>query len=74
MEPFALFQLIQSLLSPEKSNEGANTATPPQTPSAENEPPTTFTEQEPATNPASQEAVLQFLSAHESRAKRIKKQ
>ena len=66
MEPFALFQLLQSLFNSSTSQESA----PPVSKETE-EPPTTPTP-EPTFSP-SQEAALRFLSEHENRAKRTKK-
>ena len=70
MEPFGIFQFLQSLLtkteesealSPEKTEE-TSTSTPPE----ETEIPT------PDLSPA-QDAFLVFLSTHDRRAKNVKK-
>ncbi len=63
MEPFSLFQLFQSLCA---------------TPSSQREepPPQNTTEEKPSEekdNSPSQDTFLQFLSAHDARAKRTKK-
>ena len=70
MEPFGIFQFLQSLLtkteesealSPEKTEESTTAATLEET-----EPPA------PDLSPA-QDAFLGFLSSHERRAKNVKK-
>lgn len=66
MEPFALFQLLQSLFNSSTPQESA----PPV--SKETEEPPTTPNAEPTFSP-SQEAALRFLSEHENRAKRTKK-
>ena len=72
MQPFGLFSLLQTL---------ASSATAPQTPPADdtNAPSAEPCEQpvvdEPrdTANESNRQAVLQFLQAHEQRAKQIKK-
>ncbi len=66
MEPFALFQLLQSLFNASPSQE----PTPPVSNETE-EPPSAAPTQ--PTFSSSQEAALRFLSEHENRAKRTKK-
>ena len=74
MEPFALFNLLSSLFSqnpPAQSAENAESSVPLPT----EEPPAPSVHEPPKTDAPtpSQEAVLQFLSQHDSRVKRTKK-
>ena len=70
MEPFALFNLLQSLLS---GNSAENSAEKEVfSPSLPTEEPVNDAPQEPIPTP-SQEAALRFLIEHENRAKRTKK-
>ena len=79
MEPFGLFQILQSFLN--QSSENA-----PQTPSScapqteKNSPPPSLPNEQADTKTeydvqpdASSQAFLSFMQAHETRAKRIKK-
>ncbi|MBQ7923902.1 MAG: hypothetical protein IJ329_01195 [Clostridia bacterium] len=75
MEPFALFNLLQSLFPQSPSQNAANNPTDT-APQNESEPPdkNVPSEQHAPEEPSSaQEAALRFLSAHDSRSKRTKK-
>ena len=75
MEPFALFHLLQSLLSPPVSNETDTQIekNAPPSPQTETDPSTTPTPTEESPKTDAQDAFLRFVSAHEARAKRTKK-
>ena len=69
MEPFALFNFLQSLLQPPQNSK--------QTPSSDSTPenvvPPTETTQAGQDREENRDAFLQFIEAHERRSKRIKK-
>lgn len=70
MEPFGLFQLLQSIL-PQNTTPAKPTAPPidvEQNVETTSPPPVT----EPPTYTAAQAAVLDFMDAHERRAKRLR--
>lgn len=70
MEPFGLFQLLQSIL-PQNTNPAEPTAPPLDVDKdGENASPPPVTE--PPTYTAAQAAVLDFMDAHERRAKRLR--
>ena len=74
MEPFALFQLLQSLFNAQSPAEPTKTedTTPDSPPPTKPIPPELKTDETTALSP-SQETVLRFLSQHDNRAKRTKK-
>ena len=74
MEPFALFNLLSSLLSqnPTLSNGENDEATPP-LPTEEIAPAPALDKENSQAPTLTQNAVLSFLSAHDARAKRTKK-
>lgn len=69
MEPFGLFQLLQTLLTP-PTPPAQNPSEPPAFEEAETNapPPPPMDENTPA-----KDAYLQFMQAHDTRAKRTKK-
>ncbi|MBO7298173.1 MAG: hypothetical protein J6U60_03905 [Clostridia bacterium] len=70
MEPFGILQFLQSILPK------TQTQTPSENGQTE-EPPTPLQDEKPsepmAQTSASQEAIMRFMQAHESRAKRTKR-
>ena len=79
MEPFGLFQILQSFLkqSPESAPQ-AEESDALKTENRSDEPAPSFNEQntKPETTPQADlpnQAILSFIQAHETRAKRIKK-
>ena len=70
MEPFSLFQLLSSLLP---QTEQPSEKTPPAPPPQEPAPVQAKTEETPPFNSLEQNACVQFLEAHETRAKRTRK-
>ena len=70
MEPFSLFQLLSSLLpQTEQPSEKTANPQPPQEPA----PAPTKGEETHPLNTVEQNACVQFLEAHETRAKRTRK-
>ncbi|MBE7085043.1 MAG: hypothetical protein E7368_03200 [Clostridiales bacterium] len=74
MEPFALFNLLSSLLSQNPPPQNAENA-PSSAPLPTEEPPTPSPLSTPKTDvpTPTQEALLNFLSTHDARVKRTKK-
>jgi len=74
MEPFALFNLLSSLLSQNPPPQNAENAQP-SAPLPTEEPPTPSPLSTPKTDvpTPTQEALLNFLSTHDARVKRTKK-
>ena len=70
MEPFSLFHFLQNFLSSAAAEPPATTETAP--PAELNMDGAKEHSVPPTTPPSSQEAVLQFLSAHERRVHRTK--
>ena len=70
MEPFGLFQFLQSLLAKPDENEVFEPTSPPQ--KEPNSAPSTATEN-PSQPPSQQNAFLDFLTAHEQRVKNTRK-
>ena len=75
MEPFGLFQILQSFLSQNPENAPkAEEATAQNEKELEASAPQAHTAIEPTPDPdSSNRAILSFMQAHETRAKRIKK-
>lgn len=65
MEPFGIFQFLQSLLGEPAKNEKNEVEEPPVN---EDAPPREESPQSPSTD-----AIVGFLSAHEERARRVRK-
>lgn len=76
VEPFGLFQFLQSFLAqnPENANEAQAPDTSESEKQAEESAPKTSAEPESEMETdSSNQAILSFMQAHETRAKRIKK-
>ena len=76
MEPFGLFQFLQSFLAqtPENANEAKAPDTSESEKQAEESAPKTNAEPERKMEAdSSNQAILSFMQAHETRARRIKK-
>ena len=70
MEPFGLFQFLQSLLAKPDENEVFEPASPPQKESDSNPLPAV---ENSSQAPPQQNAFLDFLTAHEQRVKNTRK-
>lgn len=72
MEPFALFNLLKTLLPQTENHEDPHVSSPPQTPNATVQKPEENTPA-PSAQPLPSNSFLEFAERHDERAKRIKK-
>ena len=72
MEPIGILQFLQSLLSSTTQKQDSTSETPPPS-SNEKTPPTKDDNTDLQQNRSAQEAVLQFLDAHDKRASKWRK-
>ena len=75
MEPFGLFQILQSFLgqNPENAPQAEESAAQNENPAKESAPQEIDVPQSSPEPDSSNQAILSFMQAHETRAKRIKK-
>lgn len=73
MQPFGLFQLLQALLPTQKQQNESPSPPIADKPTAKNAPlPSVDTAAQPNVDTAAQSAVLDFMEAHDRRAKRLR--